>query len=174
MSKSSLPTGSSSTTTTPTALPRPGGRTSALANRMKSLFSLFSALLLAGCSHSTTTVRVSDAENRPISGFPLHFELDQGLQHTNALGMSKSNTLPSNPNGLLLEGELTRIDERTFGTRTNSKGIASISYTFKERQPAGWRVLLLNAKELPDQSVDVIPLRDLPRGSRISVATPNP
>ena len=110
----------------------------------------------------------------PISGFPLHFELDKGLEHTNALGMSQSSILPINKHGVLLEGELTRIDERVYGTRTNSMGIASISYTFKELQPAGWRIWLLDAEELPDQSIDVIPQRDLPRGSRISVATPNP
>lgn len=141
---------------------------------MKIIFSLFGALLVVGCVYSTTTVRVSDAANKPISGFPLHFELDKGLEHTTALGMNQSSILPTNKNGLLLEGELTRIDERIFGTRTNSMGIASISYSFKERQPAGWRIWLLNAEELPDQNIDVIPQRDLPQGSRISVATPNP
>jgi hypothetical protein len=141
---------------------------------MKSLLSLFGTLLLLGCGTSTTTVRVSDAANAPIGSFPLHFELDEGLEHTDVFGVSKSNTLPLNPNGLLIEGELTRIGERTFGTRTSSSGFASITYKFKERQPAGWRIWLLGAEKLPDQNVVFIPQRDLPRGSRISVATPNP
>lgn len=139
---------------------------------MKSLIPLIGILLLAGCLPSTTKVQVLDENHAPISGFPLHFELDEGLQHTDSFGVRT--TLPSNPNGVLLVGQLTKIDENTFGTRTNSQGIASISYNFKEKQPAAWRVLLLNAQELPDQKVVVIPLRNLPKGSRISVATPNP
>ena len=83
---------------------------------MKTLIALFGELLVVGCSHSATTVRLSDPSNKTISGFPLHFELDEGLEHTNVLGMSQSQILPVNPNGLLLDGELTRIDERTYGT----------------------------------------------------------
>ncbi|MGJ8642863.1 MAG: hypothetical protein ACSHX9_05605 [Luteolibacter sp.] len=139
---------------------------------MKSLFTLFSILLLAGCNHSTTSVKISDEKQNPIGGFPLYFELDQGLEHSDSFGNKK--TMYSNPNGLLLENELTKIDENTYGTRTNSQGFASIDYIFEEKQPAAWRVLLLNAQELPDKKVVIIPLRTLPKGARISVATPNP
>ena len=126
---------------------------------MKSFAAILGGLLLNACSHNTTTVRISDASGTPISGFPLHFELDQGLEQSNIFGMTENR--PLNPNGLLLEGELTKIDDLTFGTITNRNGYASISYNFKESQQTA-------------QNVTVIPLHTLPKGSRISVTVPAP
>ena len=124
---------------------------------MKSFTPIMVSLLLAACSQNTTNVRISDGGGKPIRGFPLHFELDQGLEQTNIFGMSENR--PLNPGGVLLEGELTRINDSTFGTLTNSMGYASISYDFKEGQQTA-------------QNVTVIPLYALPKRSRISVTVP--
>ena len=101
-----------------------------------------------------------------MSEFPLRFELDEGLSRTNSMGLKSGFNFSENPH--------SKNDDRTFETKTDTQGVASIHYIFKQRQPASWMVWLLHAEPLPDQNVHILPLRSLPSGSRISVAIPNP
>ena len=114
---------------------------------------------------------VRDASGAPLVGFPLRFELDQGLRQTNMLAPAKF-VDPSS--SVSMGAQLVEVDDHTFETRTDADGEASISYHFEDRQPPSWKVRFFNAERLPDQSVVVVPLRDLPSGARLSVATPNP
>jgi len=123
---------------------------------MKIPLLLACVVLLSGCYH-TTSVHITRSDGTPVADFPLLFELDQGLVHD-----------PKSSPGL------EEVGAQTYEAKTDSDGVARITYRFLERQPPAWKVRLLGAQFLPDQHVGVVPLSPLPEGSRIKVATPNP
>jgi broad specificity polyphosphatase/5'/3'-nucleotidase SurE len=99
----------------------------------------------------STTIELKSPQNEPIRNFPLRVETSKGLQITNS------------------DGEKSSME-----IRTDNSGLATFSYTFKNQQPSSVQVLLSDAKAVPNQNISITPLKDLPKGSRISITIPNP
>lgn len=117
--------------------------------------------LLCGCAvPPRTTVQIVDKNGHPVEGFPIRFKLDEGVTQSNFLTpVSQS---------------LKKIDDKTYETKTDANGEAGISYYFIDRQPSDWRILLFNAKSVANMQMEVIPLMDIPKGTRIKIGIPNP
>ena len=126
---------------------------------MKSQLACTIGLFVAGCViPPSTTVRVTDSEAKPVSDFPIRIELGPGLS----------------PGSLSDEEKRSQVSERSYDLRTDSEGAATISYWFDDRQPPRWRSRIFGAEWVPNRIIEVIPLEDLPSGSKITVGIPNP
>ena len=135
---------------------------------MKPIIPFVCALFAVGCARYSAQVQVTDTDGDPVEGFPLRFELDDGLKRTNFLG------------GEVMVGPIDKpgadgkVRNQIYETETNDEGSASIHYDFKDRQPPDWKIGLGKEDPIPDQSIHIIPLRPLPAGSRVSITMPNP
>lgn len=138
---------------------------------MKPIIPFVCALLLVGCAQYSAQVQITDTAGNPVVGFPLRFELDEGLKRTNFLGIGVADDPVGNPGA---DGGAPKVAKQSYETETNDKGLARIDYDFRERQPPDWKIMLGREEPIPDQSLDIIPLRSLPAGSRISFLMPNP
>ncbi len=119
---------------------------------MKVVALLTLSLAIASCmAIPKTTISVRDGVGAPIANFPLRVELSDGLRRYD-------------------------LDSRedSADIRTNDQGVATIEYMVMDRQPAEWRMFFFGAKEIGNQSIRVKPLKNLSKGSEISVSFPNP
>ena len=105
-------------------------------------------------------MQIVDKKERPIEGVPFRFKLDEGMTKSDFL------TPPTQP--------LQQIDDQTYEGKTDATGEIGISYYFNDRQPSDWRIIFFGAKLLPSKDLQIIPLRDIPRGTMINVGIPNP
>jgi len=127
---------------------------------MKTLLTAVGLLAFAGCSPlPRTDIHVVDGNGAPISGFPLRLKFSDGLY-----GHSLPRPFDSVPHKDVSQLELF----------TNGEGRASVEYNFTEKQPSDWRSAFLGAERVPNQWIEIIPMRNLPKGSKITLGIPNP
>ena len=126
---------------------------------MKSTLLLLLMVALPSCVEiPRTEINVRDSKGAPIAGHPMRVELSEGL---NRFEWAETDGDPA-----------ARTTKSMTGV-TDEEGTMVVQYTFDRRQPAMWRQRL-GAAKIPNQSVTVTPLRELPAGSSIKVGFPNP
>lgn len=124
----------------------------------------FFGCFMVSCSSPSLMVQVEDRKQRPVSGFPLLVEFGEGIDSL------------KNGSAFLASGdgkESVHLGRKSCRLVTGSDGRASISYQFSHRQP-NRLALLLGAPPLPQRSIELTPLRSLPKGSKVKLSIPNP
>jgi len=116
-----------------------------------------------------------DAEGNPLAGLPVRVELGKGLY----VPVKKVSTNGSEVESIVsaLNPETTRIvDDLTLEAVTDASGSLKLVYYDPEydeykKNTSGWRALFNWGGPPSPRRVTIVPLRDIPAGSRINVPT---
>jgi hypothetical protein len=124
---------------------------------MNILLAIVGLLAVTGCSPlPRTEIHVVDGTGAPLSGLPLRIEFSSGIR------------------GYPLPRSFGSESVSNLELLTDEKGKAAVQYTFSEKQPPEWQTLVFGADRVENQWIMVTPMRDLPKGSTITVGIPNP
>lgn len=91
-----------------------------------------------------------------MSGFPLRIEFSDGLS------------------GYSLPHSFDPECVSKLELRTDEEGKATVEYRFSEKQPSEWQTVFFGADRVGNQWIEIMPMRDFPKGSTITVGIPNP
>ena len=108
---------------------------------------------------SRLSIKAEDSDGDPLSNFPMKVTLDEGLR------------IASGPSPI--RQKLIMSSDREMKVETDADGYAVIPFNFNERQPNSL-LILLGKSPLPSRDIEIMPLRSLPKGSKLIVSVPNP